>query len=57
MPKVNLTLVAVLLLVGCGKDDPPAPAPKPESSSKLSRPPELPRPPAGRLPDELKPPR
>jgi hypothetical protein len=57
MLKLSLAVVAVVLAVGCGKDDPPAPAPSPTNESKLSRPSELPRPPAGKLPDDLKPPR
>ncbi len=58
MVKLSLIVVTLVLAAGCGKDDPkPAPNPNPADTSKLSRPPELPRPPAGKLPDDLRPPK
>jgi hypothetical protein len=57
MLKLNVAAALLVLVVGCGKDDAPVPAPTTTNQTKLSRPPELPRPPAGKLPDELKPPR
>jgi hypothetical protein len=59
MAKLIIAISTLVLVVGCGKDDPPAPAaPSPSATSKLDKPPgDLPKPPSGGLPAELRPPK